>query len=178
MHKNMMSVVHATHIGVYGCIRIARENLYWPWMTAELKDYISKCDICLAYQPSPGKEPLKQHDFGDRQWSKVGADLCELHGHTLLVVVDYYSNFIEEQRLATTTTSGVCKSLKGMFPQYGIPGRLVSDNRRQFSSMEFIKFAKGWGFQHITSLPRYPQSNGKVENSVKTIEQLFKQLCD
>ena len=110
MRKNMMSVVHATHIGVDGCIRIARENLYWPWMTAELKDYISKCDICLAYQPSPGKEPLKQHDFGDRPWSKMEADLCELHGHTLLVVVDY-----EVQRLTTTTTGVVCKLLKGIF---------------------------------------------------------------
>ena len=76
----MMSVVHTTHIGVEGCIRRARENLYWPRMTVELKDYISKCNICLAYRPSPRKEPLKQHDFGDQPWSKVGAELCELYG--------------------------------------------------------------------------------------------------
>ena len=34
-------------------------------------------------------------------------------------------------------------------------------------------FAKKWGFQHITSSPWYPQSNGKVENAVKTIKWLF-----
>ena len=44
MRKHMMSVVHATHIGVEGCIRRARENLYWPRMAAKLKDYISKCE--------------------------------------------------------------------------------------------------------------------------------------
>ena len=71
MPKQMMNVVHATHIGIEGCIRRARENLYWPRMTAELKDFIAKCDICLACRPSPGKEPLKQYDFGDRPWSKV-----------------------------------------------------------------------------------------------------------
>ena len=34
-------------------------------------------------------------------------------------------------------------------------------------------FAKKWGFQHVTSSPWYPQSNGKVENAVKTIKWLF-----
>ena len=142
MRKHMMNVVHATHIGIEGCIRRARESMYWPRMTAELKDYILKCDICLTHRASPGKEPLIQHKFGDRPWSKVGVDLCELHGRTLLVVVDYYSNFIEVDRPTTTTTSGICKSLKGMFSRYGIPDQLVSDNGPQFSSVEFTKFAK------------------------------------
>ena len=91
----MMSVVHATHIGIEGCIRRACESMYWPRMTTELKDFITKCDICLAHRYSSGKEPLQQHEFADCPWSKVGADLCELQGRTLLVVVDYYSNFIE-----------------------------------------------------------------------------------
>ena len=90
-----------------------------------------------------------------------------------MVVVDYYSDFIEVERLTTITTSGVSKSLKGMFSRYGIPDKLVSNNGPQFSSAEFTKFAKDWGFQHSTSSPRYPQSNGKVENSVKTVKRLF-----
>ena len=44
---------------------------------------------------TPGKEPILQHEFAARPWSKVGADLCDLQGRTLLVVCDYYSNFIE-----------------------------------------------------------------------------------
>jgi hypothetical protein len=42
--------------------------------------------------------------------------------------------------------------------------------RAQFSSAEF---AKKWSFEHQTSSPRYPQSNGKPENAVKTIKRLF-----
>ena len=75
-----------------------------------------------------------------------------------MVVVDYYSNFIEVERLTTITTSGVCKSLKSMFSRYGIPDKLVSDNGPQFSSAEFTKFAKDWGLQHLTSSPRYPHA--------------------
>lgn len=64
MQKHMMSVVHATHIGIEGCIRRARESMYWPRMTAELKDCISRCDICLVHRASPGKEPLIQRHPG------------------------------------------------------------------------------------------------------------------
>jgi len=114
MRKEMMASVHATHIGTEGCIRRARDSMFWPRMTTELKEYISKCDVCLTYRPSPGREPLLQHEVTERPWSKVGIDLCELRGRTLLVVCDYYSNFIELDSLTKTTTVGVTKPLKVM----------------------------------------------------------------
>jgi len=59
LRKEMMKVIHASHIGIEGCIRRALESLYWPRMSTELKAYISTCDVCLIngdYNPS--KEPL------------------------------------------------------------------------------------------------------------------------
>ena len=35
------------------------------------------------------------------------------------------------------------------------------------------KFASGWHFDHQTSSPHYPQSNGKIENAVKTAKKLL-----
>ena len=46
-------------------------------MSTELKEYISKCDVCLAHRASPGKEPLLQHEVVEHPWSKISADLCE-----------------------------------------------------------------------------------------------------
>ena len=173
MRKEMMASVHTTHIGTEGCIRRARDSMFWPCMTTELKEYISKCDVCLTYRASPGKEPLLQHDVTERPWSKVGADLCELHGCTLLVVCDYYSNLVEVESLTKTTTMRVTKALKIMFSQYGVLDVVVSDNGPQFSLKEFATFSKTWGFDHTTSSPHYLQSNGKAENAVKTVKRLF-----
>nr|XP_042908324.1 uncharacterized protein LOC122271375 [Parasteatoda tepidariorum] len=39
---------------------------------------------------------------------------------------------------------------------------------------EFQNFAKVYGFKHITSSPRYPQSNGFVEAAVEIIKLRFK----
>ena len=96
-----------------------------------------------------------------------------LNNRELLVVCDYYSNFIEVSRLSRVTTSSVVRELKEIFARYGVPDTLVTDNGTQFSSAEFAVFARTWNFDHVTSSPRYPQSNGKAENAVKTVKQLF-----
>ena len=147
--------------------------MFWPRMSSELKEYISKCDLCMAHRSSQGKEPIVQHEFAARPWSKVGTDLCDLQGCTLLVVCDYYSNFFEVENITKVSTTGVSKALKAMFARYGVPDTLISDNGPQFASEEFTSFAKKWGFEHVTSSPRYPQSNGKAENAVKTVKRLF-----
>ena len=110
LRKEMMASCHDTHIGIEGCIRRARESMFWPRMATDLKVYISKCDVCMVHRPTPQKETLQPHEFTPRPWSKVGADLCELHGRTLLVVCDYFSNYIEVENLQTTTTRAVCKA--------------------------------------------------------------------
>ena len=80
LRTELMSVVHASHIGIEGCPRRMRECLYWPRMTTQVKDYISKCEVCLLHRSAPPREPLRQHDFVSRPWSKIGADLCQIDG--------------------------------------------------------------------------------------------------
>ena len=48
-----------------------------------------------------------------------------------------------------------------------------SDNGPQYSSSSFKKFAKDWGFQHITSSPEYPRSNGLAEKTVQRVKNLL-----
>ena len=52
LRKELMAVAHSTHIGIEGCLRRARECLFWPRMGTELKEFISKCDVCLAHRTS------------------------------------------------------------------------------------------------------------------------------
>lgn len=131
--------------------------------------YVSKCDVCLAYRTSRAKEPLNRK----RPRAKLAADFCECNGCTLLVVSDYFSNFIEVSRLLAITTQTVVPELKTNFARFGIPETLVTDNSPQFASKEFEAFAKSWSYNHITTLLRYPQTSDKAEIAVKTVKRLF-----
>ena len=57
---------------------------------------------------------------------------------------------------------------------HGIPNKLQSDNGPPYSSHEFQQFMISYDIEHDTSSLHYPQSNGKVENAVKTAKNLLK----
>ena len=45
-------------------------------------------------------------------------------------------------------------------------------------SLKFQPFAKQYQFQHVTSLPRFPQTNGLVERTVQTAKKLLKKAYE
>lgn len=53
LRAEMMSQCHASHIGIEGCLRRAQEVMYWPKMSADIKDYVARCDVCLSHRDSP-----------------------------------------------------------------------------------------------------------------------------
>ena len=61
-----------------------------------------------------------------------------------------------------------------MYSRHGIPVILKSDNGPAYSSMKFKDFAKNYGFEHITSSPRYSQSMGFIEKNVQICKNLLK----
>ena len=69
-------------------------------------------------------------------------------------------------------------ALKTVFIRHGIPETVRSDNGPQYSSQEFAQFASSYRFSHVTSSPRYAQSNGHVERAVLTIKGMLKKSKD
>ena len=75
--------------------------------------------------------------------------------------------------MSNTTSNRVITVLKTWFARHGIPVTVISDNGPPFNSGDFESFSKEWDFHHITSSPRHPQSNGCVENAVKSCKSLL-----
>lgn len=174
MRKQMLMKIHEGHLGIEKCKRRAREVLYWPQMNQDITEMVQDCTACMVFRPRQQQESLQQHQVPDRPWEKVASDLFTLNGKDYLVVVDYYSQFIELRSMTTTTSNAVITQMKEIFSRHGTPCELVSDNGPQYASREFQSFASEWDFVHTTSSPYYPQSNGRAENAVKIAKNLLK----
>ena len=91
-----------------------------------------------------------------------------------LLLVVYFSRYMEVIKLSSTTTNSVVTAMKPTFARYGIPNIAISDNIPQYSSQEFQEFAKAHNFKHITSSPYHPHGNGEAKQAVKTVKKLLR----
>ncbi|KAM7281464.1 uncharacterized protein ISCGN_006128 [Ixodes scapularis] len=143
-------------------------------MNAEIKDHISACNVWQKHAPAQQRETQKPHPRPDFPWERVGCDIQEHKNKHFLVTVDYYSNFWEVDQLNSLTSAHVIRRLKAHFARHGIPSVLITDNSSQFACEAFNEFSIDWNFEHVTSSPRYPRSNGMAESAMKTVKMLLK----
>jgi hypothetical protein len=174
LRKKLLSRIHASHQGEQACLRRARDALFWPGMSQQVKDLVSSCSLCADFAPAQAKEPLMTPELPKRPWSVIAQDLYSLGGKDFLITVDAYSGFWEVDELPQTTATDVINKTKQHLARYGIPDRVYSDNGPQFDCAEYASFADDWQFEHISSSPYHKQSNGLVEAAVKSAKTLQK----
>ncbi|UYV71423.1 K02A2.6-like, partial [Cordylochernes scorpioides] len=178
MKLEILDKLHAGHFGIIKTRLRARETVWWPGISEEIAETVRKCSVCIQEAVSK-HEPLIPTNFPTRPWQKIGMDLFKFENKWYLVVIDYYSRFPEMVQLDRLTASVVVRSCKSIFARHGIPETVVSDNGTQFgAAREFANFARQYGFQHVTSSPRFPQSNGMAEAGVKIAKLILKKNQD
>ena len=141
LQQQMLAKLHCGHQGITKCRQSARQSIWWPGISKDIDTMISKCLICCKYKKQ-NAEPLKPTPFPEYPWQRVATDLFEWKKTSYILVVDYYSRYIEIALLRTTNSSRVIQKLKTIFARHGIPECLVSDNGPQFSSQEFQQFSE------------------------------------
>ena len=170
--QTILDRIHSSHAGINGCIRRAREAVFYPGLTSDIKRTVGACAICQSLRSDFQKETLLPHEAPSRPFEKIGVDIFTFKDKPYLVTVCYLSGFFEIDRLQTKKISEIIQCLKRHMARHGIPNELMSDNS-PFNAAEFKAFAENYGFKCVTSSPRYSQSNGKVENCVKVAKRIL-----
>lgn len=177
MRNSVLEKIHEGHQGIVKCHEWAKQSVWWPGLSSQIGELVMKCAACVKERANAA-EPLMPMKLPDRPWQKLGADLFTLKNTNYLLVVDYFSRYIETARLSLTRCANVIVHLKSIFARHGIPETLITDNGPQFSGAQMATFAAECEFEHITSSPRYPQSNGEAERAVQTIKNLLTNADD
>uniref|UniRef100_A0A8D8SYR9 Uncharacterized protein K02A2.6 n=1 Tax=Cacopsylla melanoneura TaxID=428564 RepID=A0A8D8SYR9_9HEMI len=113
--------------------------------------------------PLKVKEPLISHDIPKIPFFKVGVDIAHWAGKDYLVLVDYYTRWIEIRIM----------SEKRIFCVHGIPAEVFCD-KNPFSSYEIRRFASEWNFTLRTASPNHAQSRAMVGKAVGIVKDMFK----
>ena len=116
--------------------------------------------------------------FPQRPWQRIVADLFQLYGNNYLLVVDYFSRYVEIAKLHSQTSASIINHLKSIMARHGICEYFHSDGGTYFTSSSFKEFAKQYDFEIVTSSPKFAQSNGMIERHVGTTKDMLKKAED
>ena len=108
----------------------------------------------------------------------LGADVFHFNNKNYLCIVGYHSKFPVVKRLEGLSAESLITTTEGIFPEYGIPQKLMSDSGTNFVSEKFWQFCKTINVEQAVSSAYHHQSNGQVEACIKFIKCTFKKCVN
>ena len=103
MRLNVLGKIHQGHQGITKCRERSKAGVWWPGLSRQIEDVVTSCHKCIKCRVKP--EPLIPSPVPDRPWQVLGTDLFELQSIDYLLVVDYFSKYVEIAPLLTTQRS-------------------------------------------------------------------------
>ena len=171
LRPQALALAHEGHLGIVGTKQALRSKVWWPGIDRAVETYCRSCHGCQLVARPDAPEPIRSTTLPVGPWIDVGVDLLGPlpSGHSILVVVDYYSRYYEYSVLQSTTTEKVLDSLDDIFSRQGWPMTIKSDNGPQFRSDEFGEYCTHYAIQHLRVTAKWAQANGEVERQNASI---------
>ncbi|XP_062557325.1 uncharacterized protein K02A2.6-like [Armigeres subalbatus] len=173
LQSRILELAHEGHPGIVVMKRRLRQKVWWPGMDRDAEKFAKRCRECILVSAQDPPEPLTRTTMPDKPWAHIAADFMGPlpSGHNLLVLVDYFSRFIEVIVMKDLTAKLTIQAFHETFCRYGIPETLRTDNGPQFVSEALNRFCKEHGIQLLRTTPYWPQANGEVERANRALKK-------
>ncbi len=177
------------HPGISNTYRLARHDTWWPNMKQDIKQYVKGCATCQANKVNTG--PLKpamipitpEHTL---PFETVAMDFITKLPQSgkynmILTITDHDCSkaaiFIPcQEAISAEEVAGLL--LKYLYPQFGVPKKIISDRDTKFTS----KYAKGLcqalKIRQNISTAYHPRTDGQSERTNQWLEQYLRCFCE
>ena len=172
LRASMLQRIHRGHQGIEKCWRRAGESIWWPGMRGEIERMVTECTECIKKRRM-AHQPLEPTPLPGGPWEEVGSDCFEFRGRHYLLVVDYFSRWVEVAEMGSMDSACLVKKLRPIFARLGNPKLMRSDNGPNYKGRELREALGEMGVKQMTSSPHYPESNGLAERAVQTIKGMW-----
>jgi ribosomal protein L21E len=142
-------------------------RVYWQNIRRDINNYVQSCHSCQKYKYSnqSSSSPLQMHIVHE-PWHTIGIDIMgpfpatQRQKQYLLVVVDYFTRWVELFSLRTTTSNDIANILiDEIICRWGCPTYILSDNGPQFISELFTNICSSLGIRNKNTSNYHPQTN-------------------
>ncbi|XP_055621859.1 uncharacterized protein K02A2.6-like [Toxorhynchites rutilus septentrionalis] len=159
LQSKILELAHESHPGIVSMKKRLRQKVWWPGIDKQAETIVKHCKSCTIVSALEAPEPIRS---------------TKMPGHNLLVIVDYFSRFIEVIVMKQITATLTVRAFHETFCRFGMPETLKTDNGPQFISEEFRSFCEQFGIEVRKSTPYWPQANGEVERMNGMIKKHLK----
>ena len=160
--------------------KVLERGLYWPTLHRDARSFVQSCDKCqrIGNLTTRNEMPLNfilEVEIFDVWGIDFQGPFPLSNGNKyILVACDYVSKWVEAIASPTNDARVVSKFFKNViFPRFGIPRVIISDNGTHFIEYKFEALLKKYGVYHKFALPYHPQTSGQVEVSNREIKAIL-----
>ena len=175
--------VCGNHLGVWSLVhKLIWVGYYWPTMQKDAQSYMKTCVKCQCFS-NVIRQPFEPLTSMNALWpfAQWGLDIMgpfpiAIQQLKFLVVgIDYFTKWVEAKPLETITEKNIRSFVwKSIIYQFGIFRALIFDNGNQFNNDAFRDFCNQLGIKNYYSSPAYPQANGQVKVTNRSLLKLIK----
>ena len=171
LRKRVVSLAHEGHQGVVKTEERLRTKVWWPGMNRDAERRCVECYGCQLVTKNVPPPPVKPTVLPQQPWEEVAVDLMGPlpSGEHLLVLVDYYSRWMEVDDIRTTSSKTIIHCLDAQFARHGLPRGLHTDNGSNLVYREVEEYLKEMGIEHRYMTPLWPRANGEVERQNRSL---------
>ena len=171
LQQRVIDICHEGHLGIVKSKQLLRSKVWFPNIDKMMEVRCRNCLPCQAAVVKKQRNPLEMTPTPSEPWESIAIDFCGPFptGEMILVAIDERSRYPAVEIINSTSARTTICALEKIFAIYGIPSTLKSDNGPPFKSKEFASFCENQGIKHRRITPRWPESNGLVENFMKNV---------
>ncbi|XP_055590264.1 uncharacterized protein K02A2.6-like [Uranotaenia lowii] len=176
LRQRVLSLAHIGHPGIERTKQRLRSKVWWPNVDKDAEKMVKSCLDCQLVTGSVTPEAMNVRELPQQPWHVLAMDILGPlpSGDSILVVIDLYSRYRVIEILRSTTTEDIVGRLDQTFMRLGIPGLLIADNARNFSSQKMQDFCRLNGIELRHTTPYWPQANGEVERQNRSILKILR----
>jgi hypothetical protein len=153
----LLTEIHGGEYGSHSSSRTLvgkafRHGFYWPTALQDAAELVKSCKAC-QFHAKQIHTPAQALQMIPSSWPFVvwGVNILgpfprAIGGYRFLfVAIDKFTNWPEATPVVSITQGAIVAFLKSIIYRFGVPSRIITDNRTQFKSRLFQEYCEGIG---------------------------------